>query len=148
MFKKMVVGYDGSEMSERALRLGCDLASKYDAEIHLVHTQQPHTVAFAMGAVAGYHTATTMPSPAEVQEAGEKILNVAKSIATEHGQTLQETHVDIGDPADKILECAKTHGADLIVTGRRGLGAVGALMQGSTTLKVNHHADCACLSVI
>ena len=148
MFKNIVVGFDGSEMSERALRLACDLAQKYEGDIHLVHTQQPHTVAFAMGAVAGYHAVTTMPSPAEVQSAGEKIINVAKSIASEYGCTLSETHVDVGEPSEKILACAKDHGADLIVTGRRGLGAVGSLVQGSTTLEVNHHATCACLSVI
>lgn len=148
MFKNIVVGFDGSEMSERALRLACDLAQKYEGDIHLVHTQQPHTVAFAMGAVAGYHAVTTMPSPAKVQSAGEKIINVAKSIAGEYGCTLSETHVDVGEPSEKILACAKDHGADLIVTGRRGLGAVGSLVQGSTTLEVNHHATCACLSVI
>lgn len=148
MFSKMVVGFDGSDMSERALRLACDMAQKYHSEIHVVHTQQPHTVAFALGAVAGYHAATTMPSHDEVQKAGEAVLNKAQAIAAEYNQPLAETHVDVGEPAEKILECAKAHGADLIITGRRGLGAVGALMQGSTTLEVNHKADCACLSVV
>ncbi len=66
MFKRIVVGFDGSPESEHALRLACDLAQKYDSEIHLVHTPQPQTVAFAMGAVAGYHAVTTMPSSEEV----------------------------------------------------------------------------------
>lgn len=148
MFEKIVVGIDGSEMSENALHLACDLAEKYGSELHLVHTPQPQTVAFAMGAVAGYHTVTTMPSIHEVQEAGEKILNSGKAIAEKHGQTITGTHMKAGDPADEVIACADSCGADLIVTGRRGLGNLGALVQGSTTQKINHAAKCACLSVV
>ncbi len=148
MFGKIVIGLDGSEQSERALRLACDLAGKYSSELHLVHTPQPHTVAFAMGAVAGYHMATTMPSPDEVKEAAEKIFDGARAIAKEMGQSVTETHMEMGDPGDHIIATAKETGADLIVTGRRGLGSVGSLLQGSTTQRVNHLAECACLSVI
>ncbi len=62
MFKNIVVGIDGSEPSISALRHACDIAQKYDSEIHLVHTPHPKTVAFALGAATGYHVATTMPS--------------------------------------------------------------------------------------
>lgn len=147
MFKNIVVGLDGSETSETALRLACDLAQKYDSEIHLVHTPQPHTVAFAMGAVAGYHTATTMPSPEEVRTAAEKVLNAGKEIAKKYNQVITKTHMKRGDPAEEIIACADECGADLIVTGRRGLGGIGSLVLGSTTQKVNHLAKCACLSV-
>ncbi len=148
MFGKIVVGLDGSEQSERALRLACDLAGKYGSDLHLVHTPQPHTVAFAMGAVSGYHMATTMPSREQVDQAGEKIFDAARAIVKEMGQTVTQTHMQMGDPGDHIIASAKEVGADLIVTGRRGLGSVGSLLQGSTTQRVNHLAECACLSVI
>lgn len=148
MFKNIVVGVDGSETSDVALRLACDLAKKYTSEIHLVHTPQPHTVAFAMGAVAGYHTATTMPSAEEVRAAAEKILNAGKAIGEELGLEITQTHMKRGDPAEEIVACAEECGADLIVTGRRGLGGIGSLVLGSTTQKVNHLAKCACLSVV
>lgn len=78
MFSKIVVGIDGSQTSENAVRLACDLAQKYASELHLVHTPQPQTVAFAMGAVAGYHAVTTMPSEQEVQDAGIRSWTQAK----------------------------------------------------------------------
>ncbi|MCB4458575.1 universal stress protein [Leisingera sp. McT4-56] len=148
MFQRIVVGLDGSEASENALRVACDLAQKYGSDVHLVHTPQPQTVAFALGAVAGYHAATTMPSAEDVRTAGEKILNAGRSVAESCNQAIAETHLETGDPADSIISCAKACGADLIVTGRRGLGSLGALVQGSTTQRVNHKAECACLSVI
>lgn len=148
MFGKIVVGIDGSETSENALRLACDLAQKYNSEIHLVHAPQPHTVAFALGAVAGYHTATTMPASNEVEEASKKVLNAAKTIAKECGHEIAQTYMKRGEPADEIIACANKCGADLIVTGRRGLSGIGSLVQGSTTQRVNHLAKYACLSVI
>jgi len=148
MFKKIVVGIDGSEPSKTAVKMACDLAGKYGSEIHLVHTPQPQTVAFALGAVAGYHAAITMPIQEEVDKAGRKLMEDAIALATAEGQTVSGCFVETGDPADQVVRYAKTHACDLIVTGRRGLGSVGALLQGSTTQRINHLAECACLSVV
>lgn len=148
MFKRIVVGVDGSSTSDNAVRIACDLASKYDSALYLVHTPQPQTVAFALGAVAGYHAVTTMPSHEEVEEAASKIVKDATAIAQECGNEIVETRTDQGDPAQKITSCAQDVGADLIVTGRRGLGSIGSLVQGSTSQQVNHLAKCATLSVI
>jgi nucleotide-binding universal stress UspA family protein len=148
MFSKIIVGIDGSETSEAALRMACDVAGKYGAELHLIHTPQPQTVAFAMGAVAGYHAVMTMPAPEEVEAAAQKILDTGEAIAKSCDQKITKTYVGQGDPADAIVDRGELCGADLIVTGRRGLGSLGALVQGSTSLRISHLANCACLSVI
>ncbi len=148
MFEKILIGIDGSEPAEKALRLACDLAQKYGSELHIVHTPQPQTVAYALGAVSGYHAATTMPSAAEVTAAGEKVLDAGEAIASECGQQVTQKLQEVGDPADVMIAYADRWGIDLIVTGRRGLGAVGAIVMGSTTQRVNHLAKCACLSVV
>ncbi len=148
MFKNIVVGIDGSESSTTALRQACDLAQKYGSKIHLVHTPHPQTVAFALGAAPGYHVATTMPSSEEVEAACEEILSAAKAIAREYDQKITKTYTERGDTAKCIIACADHCEADLIVTGRRGLSNVGSLVLGSTTLKVNHLAKCACMSVV
>ena len=147
MFDRIVVGLDGSETSDAALQLACGLAKAHGSELHLVHAPQPKTVAFALGAVTGYHTATTMPAPDEVAKAGQAILDKGVEIATANGQQVANTHQDRGDPAQVIATYAEQIGADLIVTGRRGLGNLGALVQGSTSQKINHLAHCACLTV-
>ena len=148
MFKKIVVGLDGSEHSENALRVACDLGQKYDSEIHLVHTPQPATVAFALGAAAGYHVATTMPSADDIKKAGDKILKSGETIAKACGQPASQSHLEHGEPADQIVACAEDCGADLIITGRRGLGSFGTLIQGSTSQRISYLAECACLSVL
>ena len=65
--KNIVAGFDGSPDSENALRIACDLARKYDSEIHLVHTLQNQIDELAMRAVGGFYTATTQPLVEDVQ---------------------------------------------------------------------------------
>lgn len=146
MFKKIVVGTDGTDMSERALHLACDIAQKYNSEVHLVHTPHPHLAGFAVGAISGYHVAREMPSAEENKKVSAHILNAGKEIASKYNVELKLTQTEDGDPADHIVAYAEGCGADLIVTGRNGLGRIGSLVQGSTTQRVNHLASCACLS--
>lgn len=75
-------------------------------------------------------------------------MNAAKAIAEQYNLKITQTHVERGEAAERIVACAEGCGADLIVMGRRGLGSVGSLLQGSTSLQVNHLAKCACLSVV
>ncbi|MEO0939153.1 MAG: universal stress protein [Pseudomonadota bacterium] len=147
MFGTIIVGIDGSDASHNALRLACDLAGKYGSKLHVVHTPQPQTVAFAMGAGAGHYAATVMPPPEDVEAAAAKVIADAEAVAKDCGKELAGTHAEAGDPAQKIIAYADAHGADLIVTGRRGLGSVGALLLGSTSQQINHNAQCATLSV-
>lgn len=147
MFINIVVGIDGSEASHRAVRIACDLAKQNEAALTLIHTPRPETVAFATGAIAGYHMVTTMPAPDEVEGAAQKILDEGRNIAVEMEASLAEAKVMHGDPGDTILDYAKQANADLIVTGRRGLGNLAGLVMGSTSQRIAHLATCAVLSV-
>lgn len=56
-------------------------------------------------------------------------------------------HVRAGDPATEILAAADDHGADLIVTGSRGLGGLDRLLLGSVARNVLSHARASVLIV-
>ena len=58
-----------------------------------------------------------------------------------------EVRVSEGDPREEILTMAEEWGADLIVVGARGLGAVKAALMGSVSQAVTRHAHCAVLVV-
>jgi nucleotide-binding universal stress UspA family protein len=53
--------------------------------------------------------------------------------------------VEPGDPAKIIIDHAGD--VDMIVMGRRGLGPIDGLLQGSVSQKVNQLADAACVTV-
>jgi nucleotide-binding universal stress UspA family protein len=143
MFNKITVAIDGSKASENALRLACDLAQKYSAAMHIVHTPQVETIAYAVGASA----VTVSPTQEELDAAGSAVIDAGKAIAQECGQNVEKTHMASGNTADQILQCAEDWGANLIVMGRRGLGGISSLVLGSTSQRVSHMAKCACLTV-
>lgn len=147
MFKTICVGYDGSAPSDTAVQMACDLAAKYDSEVHIIHTPLPETVTFALGAVAGYHVATTLPSTEETTKAATAMLARASEVASQSGWQKIVTHMGEGDPAQALIDYANSVGSDLIITGRRGLGNLSAMMLGSTSQTVARLADCAHLTV-
>lgn len=55
------------------------------------------------------------------------------------------THLRSGDPAHEILAVAEERGADLIVTGSRGLGTLDRLLLGSVARNILTHAKASVL---
>lgn len=144
MFRNIVVGVDGSEHSERAIAIACDLAKHYEGRVHIVHSPQVETVGLSVGAAAFEAAPTTK----EIMDAGAAVMAKAKSTVEEAGLIAASAMLGSRDPATDILGLVEREGADLIVTGRRGLGKIGGLVLGSTSQKVAHDATCACLTVI
>jgi nucleotide-binding universal stress UspA family protein len=60
---------------------------------------------------------------------------------------IQSTVVQ-GDPANRIMEFAKTEGVDMIVIGSRGLTGMKGVLLGSVSHKVFHLADNIYITVI
>ena len=143
MFKQIVVAIDGSDHAKNALDMACALALKFDGKVHIVHAPYIETVAYALG--AGY--VEVGPSPEQIEHAGEKVMEEALARAKDSGITPSGTTLKIGDAKEVILGAVEETGADLVVMGRRGLGSVGSLVLGSTSLRIAHDAPCAVLTV-
>ncbi len=147
MISSIVVGIDGSEAAQRALRMACAIAKNFGASLQIVHTPRDETVIYAAEAISGFYVGPNAAQQELLREAAEKVGEMARSIADEEGVANAEVHVGHGDPARDVLDRATAVGADLIVTGRRGLGDLGALVLGSTSHQISKHAKCACLTV-
>lgn len=148
MFRQIIVGLDGSEKARKGAHVGIDLARYYSGQVTLVHVPHAETAAFVLDSMAGYHSGLTSPTFDEIERAGQKVLDEALIIAADMGFERIKTHMPHGDAATEILLHADEIGADLIVTGRRGLSGISSLVLGSTTHRISHLAKCACLSVI
>jgi len=82
----------------------------------------------------------------EVKEVGKGLVQRSGDKLSKSGFQIREA-VRLGKPADEILTVAKKNKADLIVTGAKGLGAIGRVLLGSVSTRVVQHAHCGVLVV-
>ncbi|MGJ8615305.1 MAG: universal stress protein [Sulfitobacter sp.] len=147
MITKILVGYDGSDASDRALQFACDIATKFGATIEVSHTPKDETAAYAAEAISGFYIGPNVAREETLKAAAEKMAEKARSVAADCGHQGLEVHIGHGNPADDLLARAKADGIDLIVTGRRGLGDLRGLLLGSTSHGISAKAECAVLTV-
>jgi nucleotide-binding universal stress UspA family protein len=131
---KIVVGYDGSDASKRALERAVTLAGG-DGRIVVVAAAESHA---RTGITEGAHL-----DPSEI-ERRRKDLEEGKAFLSERGVEA-ETIEGQGDPGDVVVETAKD--ADLVIVGSRGLNPLQRLLLGSVSSKVVHRAECDVLVV-
>ncbi len=144
MFKRIVVGTDGSETAAEAVRQAVGLAKLTGATLSLVSAYSP--------ASARRVQAEQSEAPADVQyEIGPRedvnfVLDAAAAEAKKEGIEVQ-THPVEGDPADAILNVAEETKADLIVVGNKGMTGARRYLLGSVPNNVSHHAPCSVIIV-
>jgi len=125
--QKIVVGYNESPVSERALRRGIELAGFYQAKLVITSV-----VPVAIG-----NEPPSTPGP-ELLRAGE----------TAAGLGVQPELVEaIGDPAEAIVEVAERQGADLVIVGTREPSQVERMLGQSVSEGVQRRAHCDVLIV-
>ena len=145
MFKTILVSYDGSDQARHALETAVELSKAFGSEIHVSHTPQMEMPPIVVGSFVS--VLEKPPTAEQIEEAGKRVADHAEAVVSAAGGTLTARHIGEGDPAKFTLAIAKKLNADLIVMGRRGLGAVASLALGSVSLAISHGAECACLTV-
>lgn len=144
-FRTILVAFDASDHSRRALETACGLARALGAELHVVSTPQPDMPPVVLEPFGGY--VSVPPTDEQVAEAGAEVERQARALAAERGVDRIEFHARRGDPVDAVLSIAEASRADLIVLGRRGLGVFKAFALGSVSTAVTRGAKCPCLTV-
>lgn len=131
----IVVGYDGSETAKRALARAAELAQG-GGSVSVVSVVSLH--------LGGVHGAV----PIDPDEVSQRSVDLSDARATLVDKGLEPTLVEgHGDPAEVIVEAAKSGGADLVIVGTRGRNAVQRTLLGSVSSKVVHDAPCDVLVV-
>jgi nucleotide-binding universal stress UspA family protein len=144
--KKMLVAYDGSEASKKAIDLVCKCANKED-EMTLL-TVVPAELAessFTKMLLPTIDLSEIVKSGSFKQKAMESLSKIVKEIDYRFSKV--SIAVEAGDPADEILLSAKKYNANIIVVGYKGYGKEGRFLLGSVTDKVVRHATVSVLVV-
>ena len=154
--RSIVVGTDGSEPADEAVRQATDMASHDGARLHLV-TAYPdpqilreRTTIWTNDPKGMMDSGPTRDSGAytivDLREVAESIVQRAARDAQSKGIEVQ-THVREGQPAEVIIDVANQEQADLIVVGSRGLTGIKRYLLGSVSSKVSEHAPCSVMIV-
>jgi nucleotide-binding universal stress UspA family protein len=171
MIKNILVPVDGSKHSVKAVELASDLASKYNAEITLLHvllrghmsdglkralevevgkrkTKVENLINFPLKIMAEVSAKKDKQlSLEELDYIGKYVLSNVALICQDNGVTKVSKRVEEGNPAKTILKIADDVQADMIVMGNRGLSDFQGMLVGSVSQKVSHLAKCTCVTV-
>ncbi len=139
LFKKILVAYDGSPGSQRALKAAIELADQSDAELHCISVEEK----------LPYYAATL----GEVEEAKaerdayfEKPIQEARQMAWDHEVELHSRVVP-GHEDETIITAAKDGNFDLLIVGFVGHSNVFGRVMGSTTQNLSRLSPCSVLIV-
>jgi nucleotide-binding universal stress UspA family protein len=144
MFASIVVGTDGSETANEAVRQATDLAKAVGARIHLVSAFEP------IGNQRLREERTQVPDDMQwMVNEREDVDATLRKTAEDLGEigVQVDTYARQGDPADAILDVAEEQGADLIIVGNKGMTGAKRFLLGSVPNKVSHHAPCSVLII-
>jgi nucleotide-binding universal stress UspA family protein len=161
---RIIVGYDGSQQSERALERAAELAQGLAARLLVVSVARSfpqaatvpaiEPVAAPVQAVPPGPVATGAPTPMplpgepppEPKELAQQQLERARSSLTRK-RVAAEYVAEVGDPAERLLALAQERDADLIVVGSREHGFLDRLLGRHVDEAVAAHAGCDVLLV-
>ena len=124
MYKHILIATDGSELAQKAVSQGLELAKRLDARVTAVTVTEPWPVAVAGGMMVG--------SPIKeyehvVTQEANRVLAGVSDLAGKFGVACSGVHLADQYPAEGIVEQANAKSCDLIVMashGRRGLAKV------------------------
>lgn len=146
-YNNILVPYDGSTYSQKALKTAINMAREWDSSIHLVNVIDANALSPA-GQIRSKHIKKTLDQvKSTVKTSVESYL---QKIQKGHGESkvIVKGFVLKGNVTGKLLEFIQEYNIDLVIIGSMGLSKVSKTIKlGSTSRKISELAKCAVLIV-
>lgn len=137
-YRSILLAFDGSEFSRKALARACDLTKLDGAEVTALYVMPRYEEMIGF-----FRTGSIKNS---MLEEAQKIVDGAKELAADHNVEIK-TAIDEGHAADSIIATAGKMKNDLIIMGSYGWRGVNRAIMGSTAERVIIEASCPILVV-
>jgi len=139
MFENILLAVDGSDYAMKAAQVASNLANAMNSQtLRIVIAYDTIPVHIGDPYMQNAINARISESEEILQRAVQVVWAVSAQIYTEMIE---------GNPAETIIELARSRNSDLIIMGARGLGKLAGLPLGSTSQKVLMLAPCPVLIV-
>ncbi|MEG0027417.1 MAG: universal stress protein [Raoultibacter sp.] len=130
-FKNILVAFDGSDLSIKALNLAADIVRlNSDTQLDVVYAAP--VPAFAVTEASSMQTVID-----SMAGDGEAVISLAQNALDDLGDRVKTKLVRGVYPADEILEIIESGDYDMVVMGSRGLSGIKEYI-GSVSYKVLH----------
>ncbi len=144
-FGNIMVAFDGSEDSVKAIRAACSLARKYGSKVAIAHAYS-----FPISTLGGA-SPMAIPDVQPLEDAAKarasSALDHGLRIAKEEGVSAVGELIEAPSIVQALLDYATEQKIDLIVTGTRGMTGFKKLIMGSVSSGLVSHAECPVLVV-
>ena len=147
MTKKILIPFDGSEHSKKAIEFAAGVAKQDNAEVYLIHIVEDKEIPPEILEYIEIEKIDGGLGKVSAKLISEGIMKTAQKQVQDKGLKIAKSMVFRGDPAEEIIQFAKNNDIDMIVIGSRGLGQIKGLLLGSVSSKVCHLAECTCVTV-
>jgi nucleotide-binding universal stress UspA family protein len=142
MFRRIVVGTDGSSTADRAVDVAGSLARLTGAQVQLVTAYRPARALAPAGAGATGGAPDTVHLGYEERMVAEGVIVRARK-RLEDMDVYVRSVARLGEPADALLAVAEELDAELLVIGSCGTGAARPRLLGNVAERVAQHASCS-----
>ncbi|MDD1727798.1 MAG: universal stress protein [Methanospirillum sp.] len=139
MYKRILIGVDGSPESMKALRDALGLSKLLNATLDLLFVIPPRIYAQCAEQDVVVHKSDGNAHISMLQMEENELFDAIHAIAAEEGHEVA-IHTRVGDAVEGLIEFSASHGSDLIVVGSSGKGMAGRLILGSVSTGIVHQS--------
>lgn len=147
MYKHIMLPYDGSDLSDKALSEGIGLAKSENAKITLIYVVSPHHLMIGGGRAVPGLKRLEQEYADNVRAEARAMLDAARQRASAAGLACDILVEDAANAYQCIIDAAKRLHGDLIVMASHGRRGLDGLVVGSQTMKVLTHSTIPVLVV-
>jgi nucleotide-binding universal stress UspA family protein len=142
--KNILVSTDFGEAADSALLYGRELATRFDATLHVLHVaENVYITAFGAETYASF----APDLQRDIEQNAQKRLHEAVLDSDGSGPPTVPVVMTSSSPAFAIIDYARAHAIDLIIMGTHGRGTLGHILMGSVAERVVRLAPCPVLTI-
>jgi nucleotide-binding universal stress UspA family protein len=132
MFKHLLIPVDGTDLAERAMQAGVDLAKQLDARI-TAFIAEPPAPSPSPGRAALHYARDVEEHNRAATTHAESVLGSFQRRAAAAGVAFTGAHTQSYRIDEAIADAAREHGCDMIVMATHGRGVFSEVLFGSRT---------------
>jgi nucleotide-binding universal stress UspA family protein len=141
MYKRILLAFDGSDASKRALEHAVEVAKKFGSRLFLVSVVPRVMMPIFPDEGFGAAPISAAKEFGEYQEKmsgyyKDALMKAEREIKKNTPELVVDTILELGRPSYTIIEVAEDKEIDLIIIGSRGLGGITGWILGSTSRRV------------